>query len=94
MKSWGTMRGNADQSRGVFGAEALNTRFGTARSVHLLPPKDKDKVRNKDNDSDPNNHTRIGVGRWPTLTSRIRHLSMPRPDLPTKRPRTMGVESM
>jgi len=94
MESWGTTRGNVDRSRGVFVIKALNTRFGTARSVHLLPAKDKDKVRDKDKDSDPSNHTRIGVGRRPTPTSRTGHLSKPRPDLPTNHPRTMGVESM
>jgi len=88
------MRGNVDRSRGVSIAEALNTRFGTTRSLHLLPAKDKDKVRDKDKDSDPSNHTEIGVDRRPTLISKTRHLSKPKPDLPTNCLRTMGVESM
>jgi len=94
VESLGTMLGNVGRSRGVFAAEALNTRFGTARSLHLLPTKDKDKVRDKNKDSNPNNHTRIGVGRWLTPTSRTGHLSKPRPDLPTNCPETMGIESM
>jgi len=45
------MRENVDWSRGVSAAKALNTKLGTARSLHLLSAKDKDKVRDKDNDT-------------------------------------------
>jgi len=92
VESWGTMLGNVDRSRGVSTADALNTRFGITDSLHLLPIKDKDKARDKDKDK--SNHTKIGVGRWPTLTSRTGHLSKFSPNLPTNRPGTMGVEFM
>ena len=88
------MLGSIDRSRGVSVAEALNTKFGTARFPYLVPANDRDKVRDKDKDSDANNHTRIGVGRRPILTSRTGHLSKLKHDLPTNRPRAMGLESM
>ena len=84
------MLGNVSRSRGVFAAETLNTRFGTARSLHLLSVKDKDKARDRDEDSDLNNHIRIGVGRRPTPASRFGHLSKFRPNLRTNRPEQWG----
>ena len=84
------MLGSVDRARGVSAAEALNTKFGTTHFPHLLPAKDKGKVRDRDKDSDPSNHTRIGVGRQSTPTSRIRHLSKPKPELPTNRPKLWG----
>jgi len=74
--------------------EALNTKCGTAHFPYLLPAKNKDIVRDRDKDSDPSNHTRIGVDRQSTPTNRTGHLSKPRPKFPTSCPRTMGVESM
>jgi len=84
------MLGNVSRSRGLFATEALNTRFGTARSLHLLSFKDKGKARDRDKDSDPSNHIRIGVGSWLTPTSRTGQLSEFRPN----RLGTMRVESM
>ena len=83
---------NVDRSRGVFTAEAPNTRFRTTCSIHLLIIKDKDKARDKDKDNDPSNHFRTGVGRRPTPTSKTGPLSKFRPDLPTNHPRTIGPE--
>jgi len=66
--------------------EAISIRFGTPHFLHLLLEKGKG--------NNPNNHIRIGEGRQTTPTSRTRHLSKFKPDLPTNRPRTMGAESM
>jgi len=84
---------NVDPPRGVSAAEALNTRFGITRSLHLLPVKDKDRAKGKDKD-DSSNYTRRGVGRRPTPTSRTGHLSKFKPDLLTNSPGTMRVEFM
>jgi len=92
--SWGIMLGSVDRPRGISAAEALKAKFGTARFPYLLLAKDKDKVRDRGKDSDPSNHSRIEVGRRPTPTSTTRHLSKPRPELPTNCPGTMEVESM
>ena len=72
--------------------EALNIRFGTAHFLHLLL--DKGKARVKGKGSDPNNHIGTEEGRRPTPISRTGHLSKLKPDHPTNRPVTMGVESM
>jgi len=40
--------------------KSSNTRFGTARTPHHLPFKDKDKAKDKDKDSDSCNHTNRG----------------------------------
>ena len=66
--------------------EALNIRFGTAQSLHLLLDKGKG--------SDPSNHIRIGEDRRPTPTSRSRHLSKLKAELPTNYPGTKVAESM
>ena len=85
---------NVDLPRGVSVAEALNTRFGIARSFHLLPVKEKNRARGKDKDNDPNNHNRTRVGKRPAPTNKTRHLSKFRPDLPTNRSGIMGAEFM
>jgi len=80
------MLGSVDRLRGVSTAEALNTKFGTARFPHLLLSKDKDKGKDKDKDTTP--------ATIPTPINRIERLSKPRPDLSTNRLGTIGVESM
>jgi len=86
------MLGNVDRLRGVSAAEALNTKFEIAHSLHLLLARDKDK------NNDPSNHIKTGVGRRPTPTSRTWHFSKFRPHLPTNLatnlPGTIGAEFM
>jgi len=80
------MLGSVDQPRGVSPVEALNNKFEAARFPHLLLDKGKG--------SDPSNHIIMGEDRRPTPTSRTGHLSKLKPNLPTNRPRIIGVESM
>ena len=72
--------------------EALSIRFGTAHFLHLLLDKGKARVKGKRRNA--TYHIRTEEGRWPTLTSKIGHLSKLKLDLPTYNPRTMGAESM
>jgi len=74
--------------------EAINTKFGTAYSLHLLSVTDKDNDRDKDRDKDPSNHIRTWLGKRLTPTSRTEHLSKFRPDLPANHPGTMGTKFM
>jgi len=72
--------------------EAINIRVRIAHFLYLILGKGKARVKGKG--SDPNNHIRTREGRRSTPTSRTRHLSKLKPDLPTNRLGRMGAESM
>jgi len=70
--------------------EVINTKFGTAHSLHPLPGKGRGRVKYKD--SGPNHHTRVGEGRRLTTTSSTGHPNQLNPDPLTNRPGTMELE--